>query len=607
MLIVLFIAALAADLRTTLEDAGEGDRYAQGRQSSSSFFLPYPPGYASGGGNLTLRLEGSPLLRAAASSITVRVQGNPVTSARALPGPQTLNVVLPPHRRGPAPTGLYVELDFELRLTDDPCEPNNDPGQWVRVDASSSAEMSLVEVPLTLSDVHTMLRPALDAPVGFRVGQDALHLAGAAAWSIGYATRTGNAPRITLGPSTRTVHVSSSRSPSLSLERADGALALHLRDDDTHRAALALTRPERLWGTQVDVKRAPRPEPVWRTGVATFDRLGFGTVTARGGGVHDRRHSVVLPSGRHFRDGAQLILDIAAASALRPETSGVTVFVRDLPIGTVNLKDAVDGRMRTSLYIPDGVLSATRHGDPVHKVPINLQLQVDAIDDRCDTVATDAIWLSVLPTSYIHLPSDPSRADLSLFPDGLLDQPLFIILPDTPSAALTEAALQLSAAIGATAATVPSQPPQVRTSLPRDTNAHLIYLGAEDDPHMPVAARAEVRPALLPAGTQPRATARIGRSSQSSGYAMTLAGTPDGVLDFTRVLADAPALSGRVAVLLGDEVHQPEAVVQRSVAWNPQVLLPEDPTQPRRTGAAILLGAFLLGLILVLARVFQRR
>ncbi len=120
-------------LQVTLKDLGYGDFSLRGMYGSSRLWIPLRPDWdIQTEATLEVTYVASPLLRPR-STLTLYANKQELISIRPIADgqPHTFTTTIPVSRL----QGKGVTLDFQgyLRLTDDPCEETNNPGQWIRI------------------------------------------------------------------------------------------------------------------------------------------------------------------------------------------------------------------------------------------------------------------------------------------------------------------------------------------------------------------------------------------------------------------------------------------------------------------------------------------
>jgi hypothetical protein len=132
----------------TFADAGYGDLTLAGMYGSNSVFIPFPSD-----GRITSPLEvrlvysASPLLNVDRAALTLLAGDSPLTSLRpeADGQPREVRFEVPPELI--SSDGLLLGFRGYLRLTDDPCEETNNPGQWLIIHKASV--ITLIPTPVS--------------------------------------------------------------------------------------------------------------------------------------------------------------------------------------------------------------------------------------------------------------------------------------------------------------------------------------------------------------------------------------------------------------------------------------------------------------------------
>ncbi len=120
-------------LQVTLKDLGYGDFSLRGMYGTSRLWIPLRPDWdIQTEATLEVTYVASPLLRPR-STLTLYANKQELISIRPIADgqPHTFTTTIPVNQL----QGKGVTLDFQgyLRLTDDPCEETNNPGQWIRI------------------------------------------------------------------------------------------------------------------------------------------------------------------------------------------------------------------------------------------------------------------------------------------------------------------------------------------------------------------------------------------------------------------------------------------------------------------------------------------
>ena len=415
-----------------------------------------------------------------------------------------------------------------------------------------------------------------------------------------------------------------------------GAAALRL-------ATEALVRPERralLSGTHAlltgePVAAPPRASLPWTDGAASFAQLGRERQEVTGPGLHELTFPFERPPGWTLRDGGTLELAVEPTSAIRAETSWVGVAVNDLDLGTQRLIGE-DGRAggRYQFELPADLLSRDLDGRPLRRLDLRVQLFLDVPQDACEPVDADAARATVLPTSAWRLPHDAATGlDLARFPAPLQEPggetPLLVVVPAAATSVETATGLRLIAAAGRWVAGAAVALPRLLTAdlvaVGERDAAHLLLVGGPDRNAISAAAMAAAPELFRP----DRVAVAAGVSAAGVGL-LHLAPSPwDDGRAVLAVAGDEAALDAAASTLsFGDslsDLHGRAAAVVPGLPAQP-LAGAEDPAPPLRLAprvavpapiverlapyqivGAILLGAFVAFLILILALRYLRR
>ena len=485
----------------SFREFGYGDLTARTMYGSLDFFFPVPRGrLLKEGSQLKIVFSHSPLLVPDRSTMTVLADGQSLSSIflTAENGSRDRLIVPLPAQRSEG-KGVFVQVQFSLRLTHDECEETQNPALWATVHGDSVVVLrtGLSERSLGLEDLEGLLQPTGPAPKPVALALPAdpqpaeLEAAGLAAFQFGrWAASAGQDPLIemTRSPASDRPAIIVGSAPALPQLRPTGSLTtngqsfsasggvipgehgiLALTGTDPPRllvtggtpdavrdAADALARPERralLIGDHAVLTGVSPSHSLsypWRDGAASFAQLGVDRRQLMGPGEHILDLSFQRPPGWSLRNGSALELAIEISPALRGETSLATVAVNDREIGTKRLQ-APSQRYRFEL--PADLLDTDLSGRPLRHLVLQVKLYLDIPQIGCTQTSPSSAWASILPTSAWFLVHDTfTGADLGRFPAPLLGgadrPPLNIILPDRPSDSELTAGLQVMAALG---------------------------------------------------------------------------------------------------------------------------------------------------------------
>lgn len=669
---------------TTFQDLGYGDTTARTMYGSLDYFFPVPAGHVpQPGSRVELVFSHSPLLVPDRSTMTAVVNGQSVASVFLTPetqGRARLSVPLPVD--GFRGNGFFMQLQFSLRLTRDECEEVQNPALWATVHRDS--RLLLTTRPslagMGLEDLAALFTPTSKdtPPLALVLPPDPqpeeLEAAGLVAFQLGrWSAATGQDPRLELAatpdpdrpsilvgngaalnlPQTwgtlswdgQTFTASGGRIPSshgvmaLSQSAVPQLLVSGATPSAVRSAADALVQPERralLSGTHAVLTRVPvtpAAAAAWQDGAASFAQLGVDRREVRGPGEHILDFRFERPANWILREGSALELALESSTAIRTDTSWVSVSLNGAEIGTQRLRTGTDMPQRYRFNLPVGVLNTDLNGQPVRHLALQVRLFLDIPHVACTTVDADSAWAALLPYSAWLLPHDEfTGLDLGRFPAPLLSDdttaPLSVVVPEPPTSADLAAGLQVLAALGRWIDTDVAFPPRLMTTDQVGTQAHqqsLILIGGPE--HNSVSATAaSLQPALFtsadPAAYQLTAGERRSRlhlaqspwnrtqvilvitGSDSAGLALGAAALGE------RALLDT--LRGQTAMLV--EGLPPQTLAAATPAGMPptelaprvETLLIERAPAWQVVGAVVL-GAFMAGLGVIGATRWRRR
>lgn len=616
---------------------GYGDESARGMYGTISYFFPTSPARPlQPGSRLDLKYNWSPLLMPDRSTMTVVVNGLPLTSVR-LAGPtgEERSLSVPLAINSDTGSGLFVELRFYLRLTNDQCEETQNPGLWARVSRRSvfMAQRGTSRDPLPVSSAPAVfIPPAFDpnSPVTLTAaGSDAAQLEslGQAAYAVGrWSAAAGREAAVRYAGSAPDggpfVAVGAAPPPGQNLAPGEGLISLDpavpaLRlagssEGGLLTAARFLNRQDELAQAKtpalvVRSTTANRaPVPPWQEGAASFEQLGVGPRQLSGPGSHGLELAFTRPTGWQLREGSVLGLDLAFAPGLR-STSWVEVSVNGRVLGSRNLRGE-DGRLSADFPLPADLLNGDLTGRIDPRLVLTLRFQLDSNDAACVQTSPEGASVTLLPTSAWRLVhQDFTGLDLARWPSPFLDDPrvgTLVVLPDAPTEEELDAAVTVVAGFGRWAWTEALTPPRLLTagtvSTADRSNAHLVLIGNPE--RNPLWAEAGQRnreftdaptPPKEAQGDATLATLRLGPSPWR-GERSLLAVEPPAARALTR-LESLRQLEGRTAIV---STIPAQAVLGGAGAPVSTVLAPRV-TQPLVSTPQIAAGVGLMALVAV--------
>jgi hypothetical protein len=193
-------------------------------------------------------------------------------------------------------------------------------------------------------------------------------------------------------------------------------------------------------------------EPPWQTDNTSFSQLGEFDRQVTGLGVTDTNYYFHYPPGLMFGEDAQLVLHVAFSPALRTNNSYAVVYINDIYIGAVNV-NTTNEDLWLALNLP--IQSLNQYARKGHARELNVRLSISNLlpVNNCEQVDKDSSWTKIYADSYFKpnfVPVD--LPDLYFFPYpfvGLADNdPVKIVLPDTPTIPELQTTLSLSALMG---------------------------------------------------------------------------------------------------------------------------------------------------------------
>lgn len=466
-------AAVAQEVDTgpssaaTLRSAGYGDVAVRGMHGAAEVFVPLPAGVVASGATASLELAGSPLL-VEPSTVTVRAGGTDLASA-AVHGRRLtrVDVQVPADLIGT--TGLLLSVRGYLRVTDDPCEPADNPAQWVTVLPSSTVTFTTTPAAVAVADLPDLLGDADDVTVA--VGPDAAKAAATAAFHIGrWRADRGDDARLDVGgaPNPAAVHVDvhTHRADDRNVAQVvpvievadDGRLVTLAGPDGAGVAAAAaeLGRPGDLAAhtrpvaalSDEDLPDPPRRTRPWVGERTSFAQLGTDDRTVVGAGRSTVQVVTERPSGWVPTGDVGVALDVTGSANLA-STSTVSVTVNGVPAGSHPVP--VGGPVqRLEFVVAGGLVDVDVDGRPIRDLDIAATFDLDVVD-TCGSSPGDAVTATVASTSTVTFPHrSATRMDLARFPHPLdgAGRPVQIVVADAD----VDAGVQVAAAFGRWAA-----------------------------------------------------------------------------------------------------------------------------------------------------------
>jgi hypothetical protein len=198
-------------------------------------------------------------------------------------------------------------------------------------------------------------------------------------------------------------------------------------------------------------KVASDQPPAWSNQVTTFKELGEGDHTISSTGATDDFYFFRYPPGWLIKKGAQLTLNVAFSPSMNPEESYVSVFVNNVPIGSLRTgKDATDHQV--TMNLPLEVLNSGSEGSS-QGILIRVAVANFLSTTNCVADHPDAAWTTILNTSYFSIDNAyMSVPDLQTFPypfvSDKINAPTTIVLPAEPTSVELAKGLEMAATLG---------------------------------------------------------------------------------------------------------------------------------------------------------------
>lgn len=190
----------------------------------------------------------------------------------------------------------------------------------------------------------------------------------------------------------------------------------------------------------------------WLSPNTSFSQLGEFDRHVIGLGITHTNYYFRYPPGVMFGEGAQLKLHLAFSPALRTNNSYVVVYINDIYIGAVNV-NTTEEDLWLALNLP--VQSLNQYARKGHARELNLQLTISNLlpVNNCEQLDKESSWTKIYADSYVQpnfVPVD--LPDLYFFPHPFVnledDDPVRLVLPESPTKGELQTALSLAALIG---------------------------------------------------------------------------------------------------------------------------------------------------------------
>jgi hypothetical protein len=644
------LAAAAPGDPTPFTDYGIGDSSVTGLAPTAQLFFPITPGVtAAGPAVLDLDVSHSPLLLPELSSMTVVASGTAIASARLTPENADhgrLQVAVPATLV--AAPGLFVEVRFGLRLTDDDCEDPTNPALWATVHSATSR----IAIPTTpgavdLADLQAALTgPGRDIPsitLPSVPGAADLEAAGAVAAQIGrWQGLAGDDALVALGPSTHGPEVVVGEGPTAAIDDADirrteagvdgGLIAtatgavpkiyvVGATDTGLRRAAAAFADPVRvaaMRGRSAIVSGA-RPAAAsekaqpWTKSAASFAQLGIAEQVVTGAGSRTIDVVATRPPGWKLDRSVDLELRLDAAPGLK-STSSFTATANGFDIGTRRLKT---GAHTYRFTIAGGILDRSLTGEPARALRLRLDLRLHPDRQRCVPSDGSESRVALLATSAWFLRHNDAGPDLGRFPAELSERGkarVVVVVPDDPTDWELAAGLEVCAAVGRWQEQGAPAPLLVTadavTEQQRERSGFVLVGDADADlgEEVSLGDLAPIRRSTDVVGY----VGLIESPFSSHERAVVIHGEDEGLFAAARALGSGASLGSlrgtRAVVTAGDDVAEaPNAQALRASDLDPpSILTPEVKTKLVR-GETIAVAVLLAALVLIAALVIRFR
>ncbi|HEY57280.1 MAG TPA: cellulose biosynthesis cyclic di-GMP-binding regulatory protein BcsB [Anaerolineae bacterium] len=231
---------------------------------------------------------------------------------------------------------------------------------------------------------------------------------------------------------------------------------------------------------------APVPPP-WSTDMTTFAQLGETDRKVKGTGVHNEYFYFYRPPGWVWDKGSQLILRYQTSPALTSRESYITVYINDVPVGSVRTGPDFD-QHEMAFDLPVARLNRDLQGRVPSRLIVRMEVGNYLREQDCEVVHPDAAWTILQADTTFYVPHVyDSLPDLQAFPYPFVRtdaiEPTLLILPPQPVAQQIEQGLALSALLG-----LYGHPDlgfrlvaQVKADDPRLVEAHVVLFGAKEE------------------------------------------------------------------------------------------------------------------------------
>ncbi|MBN1564052.1 MAG: cellulose biosynthesis cyclic di-GMP-binding regulatory protein BcsB [Anaerolineae bacterium] len=135
------VRAQAGTIQLTFQDIGTGDVQLKGLYASADVWIPFQSNWIIEDAlAVAIHYTASPLLNPTDATLTVLANNQQLTSIRPAES-GTIPVSVPVDLLGD--TGVLLSFKAHLRITNEPCEYTNNPGQWLIIQKTSTITMSL--------------------------------------------------------------------------------------------------------------------------------------------------------------------------------------------------------------------------------------------------------------------------------------------------------------------------------------------------------------------------------------------------------------------------------------------------------------------------------
>jgi hypothetical protein len=472
-------------------ELGLPDLTLNGMYGATTVFVPFQSDWVfEAPAEVTVRYTASPLLNDDRSTLTVFANDLQVASVRPIPdaSSQTFSFEVPVDRlQG---SGLTLRFQGYLRLTDDPCEETNNPGQWLTIERESSVfllpQTSTVAPTLAALPEALIVQNASDEPPPVTVvlpdNATSTDMTVAARVLARLGADSGSFPEINVSygepdeVTRRSSHllytglvddlpldgIDDMPAPRTdgSFQTADGdvmppehaALQIFNSPYNAGRNLLLVTSPTieglELGGeafqhrpTYLTLNESyefvrglseDTPDfagPAWTSRRTTFRQLGDRTRRIQGTGIFSELYTFMLPPGRSVQGGATLQIDYSFSPVLRPNESYIAAFINDVYVGTIRTGTGIEDNT-ARITLPVDRLNQNSVGERFQVWNLRLEVANFLREQNCEQTHPNAAWTEIYPSSEFEMTfSILPLPDLQAYP-----YPFVASVDDSPTA-----------------------------------------------------------------------------------------------------------------------------------------------------------------------------